>query len=197
MLSSHVAGEDFVFDDGSVTMNWSISSSLVRQAILSSRVSMNVMLSPQNLSTCGGALLSARQKLRRRQLFTSTICPRNAPSIFPARPFLHDHMKYRLLRAFHGSHVSYQAATPQPKAVPLSRLKDNFIDGTSSVFLEELQRMWEADPNSVDVTWQVFFKNFTGTSASSSPGLSLAGASNQVRSVLKSETCTFVSDYIY
>lgn len=178
-------------------MNWSISSSLVRQAILSNRVGMNVMLSPQNLSTCGGALLSARQKLRRRQLFTSTTCPRNAPSLFPARGLLHDHMKYRLLRAFHGSHVSCQAATPQPKAVPLSRLKDNFIDGTSSVFLEELQRMWEADPNSVDVTWQVFFKNFTGTSASSSPGISLAGASNQVRSVLKSETCTSVSYYIY
>lgn len=197
MLSSHVVGEDIVSGDRSVNMNWSISSSLVRQAISSNRVGMNVALSPKNVGTCGGALLSARQKLRQRDFFTSTICPRNASSRFPARCFLHDHMKYRLLRAFHGSHVSCQAATPQPKAVPLSKLKDNFIDGTSSVFLEELQRMWEADPNSVDVTWQVFFKNFTGTSASSSPGISLAGGSNQVRSVLKTETWTSVIDCIY
>ncbi|CAM6090199.1 unnamed protein product [Calypogeia fissa] len=60
-----------------------------------------------------------------------------------------------------------------PKAKPLSHLKDNFLDGTSSVYLEELQRMWEQDPNSVDESWKIFFKNFTGQSlANTSPAFS-------------------------
>lgn len=77
------------------------------------------------------------------------------------------------LRSLHRSNVSYSTST---QSVPLSRLKDNFIHGTSGNFLEEMQRQWEADPNSVDPSWQVFFKNFTGTGgAQSSGGMSLAG----------------------
>ncbi|KAJ7945758.1 putative 2-oxoglutarate dehydrogenase [Quillaja saponaria] len=53
----------------------------------------------------------------------------------------------------------------------LSRLTDSFLDGTSSVYLEELQRAWEADPNSVDESWDNFFRNFVGQ-ASTSPGIS-------------------------
>ncbi|XP_002966013.2 2-oxoglutarate dehydrogenase, mitochondrial [Selaginella moellendorffii] len=60
---------------------------------------------------------------------------------------------------------------PAPRSIPLSRLTDNFLDGTSSVYLEELQRAWEADPRSVDESWDNFFRNFTGKAASS-PGLS-------------------------
>ena len=52
-----------------------------------------------------------------------------------------------------------------PESVPLSRLSDNFLDGTSSVYLEELQRAWEADPASVDASWDTFFRNFTGQAA--------------------------------
>jgi 2-oxoglutarate dehydrogenase E1 component len=62
-------------------------------------------------------------------------------------------------------------AAPVPRPVPLSRLTDNFLDGTSSVYLEELQRAWEADPNSVDESWDNFFRNFVGR-ASTSPGIS-------------------------
>ncbi|KAG9453641.1 hypothetical protein H6P81_006545 [Aristolochia fimbriata] len=65
-----------------------------------------------------------------------------------------------------------QAATaPVPHPVPLSRLTDNFLDGTSSVYLEELQRAWEEDPNSVDESWDNFFRNFVGQAATS-PGIS-------------------------
>ncbi|KAK1434686.1 hypothetical protein QVD17_00435 [Tagetes erecta] len=60
---------------------------------------------------------------------------------------------------------------PVPRSVPLSRLSDSFLDGTSSVYLEELQRTWETDPNSVDESWNNFFKNFVGHVASS-PGIS-------------------------
>ncbi|EFJ04431.1 hypothetical protein SELMODRAFT_138697, partial [Selaginella moellendorffii] len=63
------------------------------------------------------------------------------------------------------------AAASAPRSVPLSRLTDNFLDGTSSVYLEELQRAWEADPKSVDESWDNFFQNFTGKAASS-PGVS-------------------------
>ncbi|XP_004307549.1 PREDICTED: 2-oxoglutarate dehydrogenase, mitochondrial-like [Fragaria vesca subsp. vesca] len=62
-------------------------------------------------------------------------------------------------------------AAPVPRPVPLSRLTDSFLDGTSSVYLEGLQRAWEADPNSVDESWDNFFRNFVGQ-ASTSPGIS-------------------------
>ncbi|KAI3932214.1 hypothetical protein MKW92_009108 [Papaver armeniacum] len=75
---------------------------------------------------------------------------------------------------FHSSLIRSKAApssAPVPRPVPLSRLTDSFLDGTSSVYLEELQRAWEADPNSVDESWDNFFRNFVGQ-ASTSPGLS-------------------------
>lgn len=62
------------------------------------------------------------------------------------------------------------SAAPVPRPVPLSKLTDSFLDGSSSVYLEELQRTWENDPSSVDASWDNFFRNFTGQ-VSSSPGL--------------------------
>ncbi|KAK9823376.1 hypothetical protein WJX72_002327 [[Myrmecia] bisecta] len=47
----------------------------------------------------------------------------------------------------------------QPKAVPLSKLKDSFLDGTSSTYLEELEERYRADPSSVDKTWASFFRS--------------------------------------
>lgn len=72
-------------------------------------------------------------------------------------------------RCTQSSKVLRQSNKGHPKAVPLTKLSDNFLDGTSSVFLEELQRTWEKDPSSVDASWDIFFRNFTGQS-------SLAGA---------------------
>ncbi|XP_008794897.1 2-oxoglutarate dehydrogenase, mitochondrial-like [Phoenix dactylifera] len=76
-------------------------------------------------------------------------------------------------RGFHSTVLRSKAesAAPIPRAVPLSRLTDSFLDGTSSVYLEELQRAWEADPNSVDESWDNFFRNFVGQAATS-PGIS-------------------------
>ncbi|QCE12862.1 2-oxoglutarate dehydrogenase, mitochondrial-like [Vigna unguiculata] len=75
-------------------------------------------------------------------------------------------------RSFHSTVFKSKAqAAPIPRAVPLSKLTDSFLDGTSSVYLEELQRAWEADPNSVDESWDNFFRNFVGQ-ASTSPGIS-------------------------
>jgi 2-oxoglutarate dehydrogenase E1 component len=75
-------------------------------------------------------------------------------------------------RYFHTTVFRSKAqAAPVPRPVPLSRLTDSFLDGTSSVYLEELQRAWEADPNSVDESWDNFFRNFVGQAATS-PGIS-------------------------
>ncbi|KAL9250291.1 2-oxoglutarate dehydrogenase, mitochondrial-like protein, partial [Drosera capensis] len=75
-------------------------------------------------------------------------------------------------REFHATVYKPQAqAAPVPRPVPLSRLSDSFLDGTSSVYLEELQRAWEADPESVDESWDNFFRNFVGQAATS-PGIS-------------------------
>lgn len=74
-------------------------------------------------------------------------------------------------RSLHSTGHKFQQTAPVPRSVPLSRLTDNFLDGTSSVYLEELQRAWEVDPQSVDESWDNFFRNFVGQ-ASTSPGIS-------------------------
>ncbi|MFQ6647844.1 hypothetical protein Gotur_021044, partial [Gossypium turneri] len=75
-------------------------------------------------------------------------------------------------RYFHTTVFKSKAQTaPVPRPVPLSKLTDSFLDGTSSVYLEELQRAWEADPDSVDESWDNFFRNFVGQAATS-PGIS-------------------------
>ncbi|KAF7811343.1 2-oxoglutarate dehydrogenase, mitochondrial-like [Senna tora] len=75
-------------------------------------------------------------------------------------------------RCFHTTLIKSKVETPNvPRSVPLSRLTDSFLDGTSSVYLEELQRAWEEDPNSVDESWDNFFRNFVGQ-APTSPGIS-------------------------
>ena len=75
-------------------------------------------------------------------------------------------------RYFHSTLFKSRAqSAPVPRPVPLSRLTDSFLDGTSSVYLEELQRAWEADPTSVDESWDNFFRNFVGQAATS-PGIS-------------------------
>ncbi|GAA0152658.1 dehydrogenase [Lithospermum erythrorhizon] len=86
------------------------------------------------------------------------------------------HTRSRLIqpqnRSFHSSIFTSKAqSAPVPRPVPLSKLTDSFLDGTSSVYLEELQRAWEQDPNSVDESWDNFFRNFVGQAASS-PGIS-------------------------
>lgn len=72
-------------------------------------------------------------------------------------------------RCYHPTIIKTKAeSSPVPQSVPLSKLSDNFLDGTSSVYLEELQRAWEEDPNSVDESWDHFFRNFVGQSAATS-----------------------------
>lgn len=52
---------------------------------------------------------------------------------------------------------SVDAETPKP--VPLSKLKDGFLDGTSSTYLEELEERYRQDPGSVDKSWSSFFRS--------------------------------------
>jgi 2-oxoglutarate dehydrogenase E1 component len=63
-------------------------------------------------------------------------------------------------------------AHPQP--VPLAKLKDSFNDGTSITYLEELEKRYLNDPQSVDKTWASFFNSLgttvAGVSCSSSSG---------------------------
>jgi len=79
-------------------------------------------------------------------------------------------------RGFHSTALRPRSAALVPRAVPLSRLSDSFLDGTSSVYLEELQRAWEADPSSVDESWDNFFRNFV---AQASPSAGVSGQTIQ------------------
>lgn len=48
---------------------------------------------------------------------------------------------------------------PDPEPVPLSKMYDSFLDGTSSSYLEEIERQYNEDPASVDKTWAGFFRH--------------------------------------
>nr|GMD59017.1 2-oxoglutarate dehydrogenase, mitochondrial-like [Ipomoea batatas] len=87
-------------------------------------------------------------------------------------PLPRTHILPQYSRYFHATALRPKAqSAPVPRPVPLSKLTDSFLDGTSSVYLEELQRAWEQDPNSVDESWDNFFRNFVGQ-ATTSPGIS-------------------------
>lgn len=58
-------------------------------------------------------------------------------------------------RVLSSSSAPSKAKDPEP--VPISKLYDNFLDGTSSTYLEELERRFQTDPSSVDKTWASFF----------------------------------------
>ncbi len=69
-----------------------------------------------------------------------------------------------------GIHTTAMVQNPaEPKAVPLSKLKDSFNDGTSITYLEELEERYHKDPSSVDRSWAAFFKNLGEVTAAPTP----------------------------
>jgi hypothetical protein len=71
-------------------------------------------------------------------------------------------LAWRALQA-RGLVTSSALLEPAPKPVPLSKLKDSFLDGTSSTYLEELEERYRANPASVDKTWASFFNSMGKT----------------------------------
>ncbi|CAM6088249.1 unnamed protein product [Calypogeia fissa] len=119
-------------------------------------------------------LRSGRSLVQGGRAYRAGICAAATTSPQGAGTAVKEAQSYRSLggawqglgsRWLHGTGEKSQDAAPIPKAVSLSKLTDNFLDGTSSVYLEELQRTWEADPKSVDPSWDMFFRNFTGEHA--------------------------------
>jgi hypothetical protein len=67
---------------------------------------------------------------------------------------------FGLARGLHSTTEAAQSSSiPPPKPVPLSKLKDSFLDGTSSTYLEELEERYRQNPSSVDKTWASFFRS--------------------------------------
>ncbi len=54
--------------------------------------------------------------------------------------------------------------------MPLSKLKDSFLDGTSSTYLEELEERYRSNPKSVDKSWASFFHSMGARGARVCPG---------------------------
>lgn len=77
-----------------------------------------------------------------------------------------------LARQFQGSGDKLQ----QPEPVPLSKLKDSFLDGTSSTYLEELEERYRSNPKSVDKSWASFFHSMGARGARVCPGAAAAAA---------------------
>jgi len=61
--------------------------------------------------------------------------------------------------AVRGFQTSSALFEPPPQPVPLSKLKDSFLDGTSSTYLEELEERYRLNPANVDKSWASFFKS--------------------------------------
>lgn len=61
-----------------------------------------------------------------------------------------------LLRPLHASSQALASAA-EPEPVPLSKLKDQFLNATSSTYLEELEERYRSNPKSVDKSWASFF----------------------------------------
>ena len=51
------------------------------------------------------------------------------------------------------------AYTGKQRSDGIGDMQDNFLDGTSSTYLEELEERYLSDPSSVDKTWASFFHN--------------------------------------
>ena len=62
-----------------------------------------------------------------------------------------------LLRQFQSSVGKAQEPATNTEPVPLSKMKDSFMSGTSSTYLEELEERDRSNPKSVDKSWASFF----------------------------------------
>ena len=60
-------------------------------------------------------------------------------------------------------------------------MQDNFLDGTSSTYLEELEERYISDPSSVDKTWASFFNNLGERSHHAVQGLPVVSQSTDER----------------
>lgn len=56
-------------------------------------------------------------------------------------------------------HQGTKAEQKHPEPVPLAKLKDSFLDGTSATYLENIGEKYSEDPKSVDKSWASFFQN--------------------------------------
>jgi len=82
-----------------------------------------------------------------------TLLSKNIPKA-PRKLFLQK--KY-----FHQSQIS------KSSGVPLQRLSETFIDGTSAVYVEQQYQSYRKDPNSVHVSWRAYFD---GVDKGAAPG---------------------------
>eukprot|EP01114_Cavostelium_apophysatum_P002869 TRINITY_DN1256_c0_g1_i1.p1 TRINITY_DN1256_c0_g1~~TRINITY_DN1256_c0_g1_i1.p1 ORF type:complete len:1024 (+),score=305.35 TRINITY_DN1256_c0_g1_i1:177-3248(+) len=62
-------------------------------------------------------------------------------------------------RWFQSSPQLFQSSAAVPQSVPLSRLSENFIDGTSANYVEQMYQAWSKDKSSVHASWAAYFSN--------------------------------------
>ena len=86
-------------------------------------------------------LAAAALRRASRSLGRAALAPRPRPTLLPL-----------------AAARALSAAPPPPTPVPLRKLKDSFLDGTSSTYIEELEERYRADPASVDKSWAGFFR---------------------------------------
>ena len=63
------------------------------------------------------------------------------------------------------SEPSSKAGAPAPVAVPMNQLMDDFINGSTANYIEDLERRYVEDPESVPGSWADFFRRLEGGSS--------------------------------
>ena len=70
------------------------------------------------------------------------------------------------LRQIHKTPKSSSSkAEPAPTAVPMNQMMDNFINGSTANYVEDLERRYVEDPSSVPGSWGEFFRRLEGGSS--------------------------------
>jgi len=54
---------------------------------------------------------------------------------------------------------SLRTTTPVRAVTSTHQLSESFLDGTSSIYVEDMYKAWKANPSSVHVSWASYFKN--------------------------------------
>ena len=63
------------------------------------------------------------------------------------------------------SEPASKAGAPAPAAVPMNQLMDDFINGSTANYIEDLERRYVEDPESVPGSWDDFFRRLEGGSS--------------------------------
>ena len=90
-------------------------------------------------------MLSSQFRRKSASIFTNVMKPRVQPTWMTA------------FKNFNTRHAAFRSTLALNK--PVSSQADNFVNGTSAVYVDMLYDQWKENPESVHPSWQAYFNN--------------------------------------